>query len=535
MVPGVDRPVLPGRDRVDAAPVHGSATPSPAQFRALLLCIRMMALEITVAGRLRQMVEQSVGLTGAEHAVFAFRTDDGSGESYVFSSPDPELVATTRLVLALDGVSAITGGSATPLLKVAVQTGSGLAGNLFVVRAAGDRPFDAAERELLVHYASATAVGLDVVGHLEEARLRQQWLLATAEISRQLLTSADDEIGVWRDIAGRVLQLTNAQTVTISRPSEDDPDDLEVAVAAGVGAADLEGRVYPRAGSLAAEAMDAGHVQVAAEDSPHAAHAALAAGPLLALPLKGRGEARGAVLVTRQLGQPPFASADLRMAEDFATQAALALELAESRTAQNLLEARADQDRIAEGLQDEVIQRLFSIGLSLQSTTGELPSVTARSQLLRAVSDIDDTIHQIRSSVAPQRRGERSAAMALMRTTVLGLAEEVEGDLGFRPVVEFGGTLDAVVDTEGCAQVAAVLRSAFALAVRPASARHVLVAVVGHPDGLGVSVTDDGVGLGERGPGVSALWEQAAAAGHRFALERTAEGGLRLSWLLSHG
>ena len=82
-----------------------------------------------------------------------------------------------------------------------------------------------------------------------------------------------------------------------------------------------------------------------------------------------------------------------------------------------------------------MIQRLFSIGLSLQSTAGEVLGAAARPRLFRAITDIDDTIQQVRASVDPRRRGERSAAMTLLRTTVLGLVEELEPDLGFRPEV----------------------------------------------------------------------------------------------------
>ncbi|GAA1837096.1 GAF domain-containing protein [Microlunatus capsulatus] len=548
------------RTRPSPAPSPGGDPGALAdRFRDLLGRIREMGRETTVAGRLRRMVELSVGLTRAQYAAFAVRAPDGGVERYVLSSADTEEVATIQLRLTLHGVdgSAHLRGLAartasrpepaagrrrlprSPVLEVPLQTRFGLYGTLYVFGSSGAEPFTADDRELLDHLVETTALGVDNASHLEEARQRQHWLMASAEVSRLLLGGDGDERAVWREIAANVKYLAGARTVTISRPSEDDPDELEVQVASGVGAEALEGRRYARAGSLADLAISTGEVQLVTVGDRRGVHSdvepSIGVGPLLALPLKGRGEVHGAVVVSRPLGEPAFAAADVSMAEDFATQAALALELAETRSARQLLEDRDEHDRIPDTLQDQVIQRLFSIGLSLQSTAGEVLGAAARPRLFRAITDIDDTIQQVRASVDPRRRGERSAAMTLLRTTVLGLVDELEPDLGFRPEVVFAGTLDTVVDAGASTVVERVLRTALQDAVRPAGAHRGRVEVSGGGDGLTLLVADDGAGLAERGTAVARLWEQAADDGQIFTVERPADGGLRLRWLLPQG
>ncbi len=308
-------------------------------------------------------------------------------------------------------------------------------------------------------------------------------------------------------------------------------------IASGVGAGELEGRSYPRAGSLADLAITTGEAQLVVDGHDRGVHSAvqptIPVGPLMAIPMKGHGEARGAVVVSRQHGEPPFSAADVWMAEDFATQAALALDLAEARSAQHLLEASEERDRIPDTLQDQVIQRLFSIGLSLQSTAGEVLG-GARPRLFRAITDIDDTIQQVRATIDPQRRDERSAAMSQLRTTVLGVVDELEPILGLRPDVVFGGALDTVVGAESTAAVGSVLREALLEGVRPAGATHVRIEVTGNAEGLSLVVADDGSGLADRGLAVTRLWGQAAAAGQTMTIERPAEGVLQLRWFLPH-
>ena len=94
----------------------------------------------------------------------------------------------------------------------------------------------------------------------------------------------------------------------------------------------------------------------------------------------------------------PFTDADLDMAETFAGQAAIALELSDARADQQRLGVRVDRWRIAGDLHDHVIQRLFATGLSLQSIASTVNEESVE-QLTRTVNELDETIRQIRSTI----------------------------------------------------------------------------------------------------------------------------------------
>lgn len=72
-------------------------------------------------------------------------------------------------------------------------------------------------------------------------------------------------------------------------------------------------------------------------------------------------------MVARVKGGRPFTEADLGMAATLADHAALALELADARADQQRIVLLEDHERIARDLHDHVTQRLFAIGLTVQS------------------------------------------------------------------------------------------------------------------------------------------------------------------------
>ena len=112
-------------------------------------------------------------------------------------------------------------------------------------------------------------------------------------------------------------------------------------------------------------------------------------------------------------GRPEHAdeyhSVDPRLPASFAEQAALALQVVRSRETERRLALFEDRDRIGRDLHDLVIQRLFAVGLSLQSVSrvGDLPQVDERIE--QAVDDLDATIKDIRRSIFALGSAEAAA------------------------------------------------------------------------------------------------------------------------------
>lgn len=93
-------------------------------------------------------------------------------------------------------------------------------------------------------------------------------------------------------------------------------------------------------------------------------------GPSLAVPMVAARRVLGGLCVWRPRGALPFTDGEKQLAETFASQAALALRLAEGQRDQQRLAVFQDRDRIARDLHDLVIQRLFATGMMLEGPPG---------------------------------------------------------------------------------------------------------------------------------------------------------------------
>nr|WP_326828450.1 PAS domain-containing protein [Parafrankia elaeagni] len=89
---------------------------------------------------------------------------------------------------------------------------------------------------------------------------------------------------------------------------------------------------------------------------------------------------------------------DVELVQAFANDAALAVELVRAQQERARLAVFRDRDRIARDLHDQVIQRLFAIGLQLQSLVRLIGDLAA-ARLTAATSALDQTIEEIRRTI----------------------------------------------------------------------------------------------------------------------------------------
>jgi signal transduction histidine kinase len=227
------------------------------------------------------------------------------------------------------------------------------------------------------------------------------------------------------------------------------------------------------------------------------------------------------------------------MATTFANHATLALELADGRADQQRVALLEDRDRIARDLHDHVIQRLFASGLSVQSIASSLGSDPRGLRLAQIVSDIDDTISQIRTSIF-ELRGPLGPETGTARSQLLAVVAEVSPLLGFDPQVRFGGPIDSVVPDELVLDLTAVLREALTNVARHARATRVELEITATAGEVTLSVVDNGIGLGDtsRRSGLANLSGRAEQRGGSLVLAAATppdrspliKKGTRLQW-----
>jgi signal transduction histidine kinase len=255
-------------------------------------------------------------------------------------------------------------------------------------------------------------------------------------------------------------------------------------------------------------------------------------GPVLVIPLLGSQRTWGVLTTARRAGRTAFSGDDLDMASSFANQATIALELAEARAEQQRAAMLDERDRIAADLHDQVIQRLFAAGLSLQSVLGRLDPGLVSTRITETIRNLDETTSQIRTTIFGLHQPPQGGGGGT-RARLLDVVHELTPALGFTPSLRFTGALDDTVSPQLGEDVVAVVREALSNVARHAHAHQAEIDIRVHGGQLTVRVADDGVGAptdNSRSSGLTNLRERAARHGGTFTLTPREPAGCLLTW-----
>jgi signal transduction histidine kinase len=527
------------------------------RLRSLLQANRSIVSELSLPGVLTRIVEAARDVADARYAALGVIGPDGTLEQFITVGMDDNiveaigeqpkgrgllgaLIADPRPI-RLERISDDPRSFGLPphhppidsFLGVPIQVPGAVFGNLYLAESRRGA-FTDEDEELVLGLAATAGIAIENARHYEESRQRQEWLRARAEVGRNLTT--DDPIANLQRIAESVLRLAAADVVSVVVP-EPDSNLVRVVAAIGTGAEDLLGARYLVPGSLAGAAMARGsgvivdNADAYVETTVCSAYAD-ALGTVMALPLATEQGMAGAVVAGRARSGGQFTGSDLEMAESFAGQAALAMQLAEARANQERLALLQDRDRIARDLHDHVIQRLFAIGLSVQSIAASLSSSEHGARLIDVVGDLDETIREIRTAIFALR--ENPGGDHSLRSAVMSVVSDVGPALAERPEVIFVGPLDTMVDAGVISDVGAVVREGLTNVARHANAAHAGVRIETTPEELEVYITDDGRGIGDtrRRSGLDNLRRRAEEYGGDLTITSSPGAGTTLSWTI---
>nr|WP_055501370.1 GAF domain-containing protein [Nonomuraea pusilla] len=416
-------------------------------------------------------------------------------------------------------------------LGVPIRVRDEIFGNLYLTEKRGGGEFDEEDESIVIALATAAGVAVENARLYEETRRRETWLKASSEVTTSLLSGADPQ-AVLVTVATRAREMTGADLVKILLP---DPAKQRLAVhyADGERAGEVRDLTFDLEETTAGRVFTSGEPLAGGEllDSSSGLEE-LGFGPELLMPL-GAGQAvRGVLGLTKRTGRLPFSTADVRMLEAFAGQAAIALELAEARKDAERLGLLEDRDRIAKDLHDIVIQRLFATAMTLMSTVKLVDHPEASGRLRHAIDELDETIRQIRSTIFALQ-GPVEGAGPTLRTQIVDLVESARGHLGFMPGLKMEGQIDNRIPADVADQLLAVVREALSNIVRHAKARKAEVAVEVAGGRLSLTVQDDGVGLpstGRRNSGLRNMEQRALNLGGSFEITSPDGGGTCLHW-----
>jgi GAF domain-containing protein len=398
----------------------------------------------------------------------------------------------------LDGLSAIrTPGPVPPPaagISVPIRVDDGVFGTLHL---GGEGAFTAEHEQLLQILADRAGIAIGNARLYEAACRRERWIEGAAAVTTALLTgeSAADALMTVAEqariladaAAGVILQRTPEGGMEIVTASTYDDSGDVVGTTIEPGSAVLEQLLGGEPVFIADSATDP-------RMTTHVRHRF---GPSMMLPLQADGTLIGTLALPRRRGDRPYTPVERLLAVQFASQAALALVLADARHQREQLAVYEDRDRIARDLHDLVVQRLFATGMMLESAQRRCPAADVRDSLGSAVDELQSTIQEVRTAIFTLQQPPADAPTGF-RGKVLRETAGAAALLGFTPSAVFTGAVEALVPEQVAARLLGVLRRALAEAARRPGVSRVEVTVdatVRLPDGrAGVRLTvhDDG-------------------------------------------
>jgi signal transduction histidine kinase len=371
-------------------------------------------------------------------------------------------------------------------------------GNLYLTEKGGGGDFTAEDEELASLLAAQAAVAVENARLYESATNWSHQLQSLNEIGGALV--GELELDPLLDlVVTRLRELIGARLVAIALPVG---EALRVAAADGEGAAELEAVDSLEADSKTGRVLQRGRserVDSLLEDPEVNQDVArrLGASTGLYVPLLARDRPIGVLVAHDKIGHDPrFSSADLRLAEQFANRAAIAVDLSR-RVARDALRRvvsgqELERRRLARELHDETGQALTSILLGLRAVeeAGSPDEMrTAASSLRELVVGTLQDVRRLAVQLRPKALDDFGLVAAVERlvqtfSEATAIRVELEAQLGSE-------RLPAEVETT----LYRIIQEALTNIVKHAEASSVSILLVRSSATATVVIEDDGQGF----------------------------------------
>ena len=527
------------------------------RLRSLLDAIAAVTGELSLDALLERLVEAAVELTGARYGALGVIDPSGSQlERFITTGIDDEARVAIGDLPRGRGILGVLIREAKPLrlhdlsddprsvgfpanhppmrsfLGVPVMLRGVAYGNLYLTEKAGGEDFSDDDEELVTLLAAQAAVAIENARLYESATQWSRQLESLIEVGNALATETDLD-RILDLVVHRLRELLEARLVTALLPAG--ADELRFAAAAGAESEELVGTTLSRSGSKSGRVLERGRserVDSVLEDPEvnREITRRLAARTGLWVPLVVRDRAIGVFAVYDKLGADPrFSDSDLRLAETFASRAAVAVDLSE-RVARDALRRvvtaqELERRRLARELHDETGQALTSILLGLKPLEDALEKEENRAAVTELRELVVATLQDVRRlavELRPKVLDDFGLVAALERLTEsfseqTGIAVDFEAAAG-----------DERVPAEVETAVYRIVQESLTNVVKHARARRVSVLLTRRNSALTAVVEDDGGGFDPTetgdGFGIEGMRERVALLDGRLEVESSAAG-----------
>lgn len=413
------------------------------EIDSLLEAISQATLKITQHGNLRQTLQRIADsareLLAANYAVLATFELDNLSKNFIFSGVDPETAASiphppqglgllgdltsereTIRIPDLANHPKFTGfPSGHPpmnsFLGMPIEQNGQVYGRIYLADKLGGQPFSRSDEKMLRLFAAHAAVAIQNAQLIEANRADQRML---EERTRQLaaLDKATMAISgeltldkVLQQIVDAARELVNAQYAALGVPNNQGL--LDTFIDSGMPEEDsmLIPHLPKGHGLLGAIIKERRTIRIPRiSDDPRSVgfpegHPPMV--PFLGVPVMAGGEVMGNLYLTNKLGADEFTQTDQDLVELLAAHAAVAIQNARLYEQVGRLAIIEERTRIGMDLHDGIIQSIFAVGLTLESTKLSLHNnpEDADNLLSHAIEGLNATIRDIRNFILDLR------------------------------------------------------------------------------------------------------------------------------------
>ncbi|APE19045.1 histidine kinase [Mycobacterium sp. WY10] len=528
------------------------------QMGLLLQLAIEISSDLELDPTLHRIISAALTLTGARYGAIGVWGSDGLLTSFVHDGMDDESVERighlpvgkgilgelrerTEL-LRLDDLTQHPASAGFPdghppmraFLGIPIRIREQVFGSLYVADDRVGHSFSESDEVTAQALASVAAVAIDNARLFEVTRIAALWTSASREITAAILSDGK-HFRPLQLIAERVCELTEAEQAIVLFPEDadqpaDEVDTLVVSAAVGRYADEVLGQRIPVEGSTSGSVFRSGEPLITETfRKPIQAFTDVGERPAVVAPLCADGQSLGVLVVARSVNAPRFGTEYLNLVGDFAGHAAIALTIDRARHYAAELALLGDRERIAHDLHDQVIQRVFAVGLDLQGAIARIREPELAQRLSRSVDELQAVITEIRSTIFNlQHPADSGEGLAARIHTVF---DQLTSNRDVAATLNLTGPL-SIIAPELAAHTEAVVTEAVSNAVRHSGADKITVSIaVG--DDLSIVVTDDGSGIpadNKRSSGLRNLARRAESVGGVFQLSDVESGGTQLIW-----
>ncbi|WEH33212.1 GAF domain-containing protein [Streptomyces sp. AM 4-1-1] len=518
MTQGYGRNDGTGADGADSSPGPGGSPRLPELLEAVL----GVGTELELRAALQRIVEAVTALTGARHGALGVLDPERGTITELFTTglsdaerrrigrfPDGHSGMLGVLVrepgpVRSDDLGADPRSSGVPpghpparsFLGAPIRVDTEVFGNLYLTGKSTGH-FTDTDVALLRVLASQAGIAIGNTRLYETARQRERWIEGAAAVTTALLAGGNASDALMT-VAERARVLAGAAAGVILQPTPE--GGMEIVTASTLDdPAGIVGTTIAPGSPVLVQLLGGEPVFLkdSATDPRMTTHVRSRFGPSMMLPLQSGGRLIGTLALPRRRGERAYTAVDRLLASQFASQAALALVLADAQQDREQLAVYEDRDRIARDLHDLVVQRLFATEMMLESTRRRADAPETDELLSRAVDELDSTIQEVRTTIFALQQPPAESP-GTFRGRVLRETGGAASVLGFQPSVHFMGAVDALVREPADQELLTVLRRALAAAHRRAGVSAIEVevdATARTPRGrpaLRLTVADDG-------------------------------------------